>query len=229
MNKTMNKTIIKVENLTKIYGKTIKTKALDNISLEIKRGEFVAIVGTSGHGKSTLLHLVGGLDKPTSGKVFIDNVDIYKLKESELTELRLKKIGFVFQFFNLIPTLTAKENIEIAMMMSGLPEKKQTEKAKKLLKLLGIEDKENSKPSEESGGQRQRVAIARALANDPEIILMDEPTGNLDSKSAEELMKNIKKLNEKGQTIVIITHDMNVARQTHKIYKVHDGKLIDNE
>ena len=222
----MNKTIIKVENLTKIYGKKVKTKALDNVNLEIKKGEFISIIGTSGHGKSTLLHLIGGLDKPTNGKVFIDNTDIYSLRESDLTELRLKKIGFVFQFFNLLPTLTARENIEIAMMMSGFSEKKQSEKAKELLKLLDIADKENSKPSEESGGQRQRVAIARALANNPEIILMDEPTGNLDSKSAEELMKTIKELNEKGQTIVIITHDMNIANQTHKIYRIHDGKII---
>lgn len=221
----MNETIIKVENLTKIYGEKVKTKALDSVNLEIRRGELIAITGPSGHGKSTLLHLIGGLDTPTSGAVFIDAINIYKLKESELTELRRKKIGFVFQLFNLIPTLTSRENIEMAMMLSGLPEKEQREKAIKLLRILDIENKENSRPSEQSGGQRQRVAIARALANDPEIILMDEPTGNLDSKSTEELMRYVKKLNEDGQTIVIITHDINIAKQAHKIYKIHDGKI----
>jgi putative ABC transport system ATP-binding protein len=222
----MNDILIKTENLTKVYGEKIKTKALDNVSLEVKKGEFIAIMGSSGHGKSTLLHLISGLDNPTSGKVFIDNIDIYKLKESELTELRCKKIGFVFQSFNLIPILTSRENIEMAMMLLGIPQGEQEEKAKRLLKLLDIESKENSKPSELSGGQRQRVAIARALANNPEILLMDEPTGNLDSKSAEDMMKHIKKLNEMGQTIVIITHDANIANYAHKIYRIHDGQIV---
>lgn len=222
----MNKTIIKVQNLTKVYGTKIKTKALDNVNLEVKKGEFIAIVGPSGHGKSTLLHLLGGLDLPTAGSVQIDGIDIYKLTESELTELRCKKIGFVFQSFNLIPILTSEENVETAMMFKDIPEKEQKEKTRTLLRQFGIENKAKSKPSELSGGQRQRVAIARALANDPDIILMDEPTGNLDSKSTEEVINCVKSLNEKGQTILIITHDMNIANQAHKIYKVFDGKIV---
>ncbi len=225
----MSNSIIKVQNLTKIFGNKIKIHALNNVSFEAKRGEFVAIMGQSGHGKSTLLHLIGGLDYPSSGKVFIDGIDIYNLKESRLTELRNKKVGFVFQSFNLLPTLTSIENIEIAMMLSGLSEVDQNNMARKLLRFLGIDNKENSKPSELSGGQKQRVAIARALANDPDIILMDEPTGNLDSKSSDELMDYIKKLNEKGQTILLITHDIDIARQAHKIYRIHDGKIFSNK
>lgn len=225
----MNKQIIKVQNLTKMFGKKIKTSALENVNLEIKKGEFVAIMGHSGHGKSTLLHLIGGLDYPTSGKVFIDEIDIYSLKESELTELRNKKMGFVFQSFNLLSTLTSIENVEMAMMLSGLSEIEQKDKARRLLKLLGIDNKENSKPFELSGGQKQRVAIARALANDPDIILMDEPTGNLDSKSSNDLMKYIKNLNKEGQTILLITHDIDIAKKANKIYKIHDGKIVLNK
>ncbi|MEM4347135.1 MAG: ABC transporter ATP-binding protein [Candidatus Altiarchaeota archaeon] len=222
-------TIVKIKDISKTYGDKIKTKALRGINLEIRKGEFIAIVGPSGHGKSTLMHLIGGLDRATNGSIIIDNVDLSELGENELTDFRCKKIGFVFQFFNLIPTLTARENIEVPMMFLGLPENEQEKRAMELLKLMGLEDKKDAKPSELSGGQQQRVAIARALANDPEIILMDEPTGNLDSASRHELLIYIKKLNDNGKTIVIVTHDIEVANHAHKIYYIKDGKITNQQ
>ncbi|MEM2918688.1 MAG: ABC transporter ATP-binding protein [Candidatus Altiarchaeota archaeon] len=222
-------TIVKIKDISKTYGDKIKTKALRGINLEIRKGEFIAIVGPSGHGKSTLLHLIGGLDRATNGSIIIDNVDLSELGENELTDFRCKKIGFVFQFFNLIPTLTARENIEVPMMFLGFPENEQEKRAMELLKLMGLEDKKDAKPSELNGGQQQRVAIARALANDPEIILMDEPTGNLDSESRHELLIYIKKLNDNGKTIVIVTHDIEVANHAHKIYYIKDGKITNQQ
>lgn len=222
----MSDIIIKTENLVKTYntGK-VKTYALRCISLEIPKGSFSCIIGPSGHGKSTLLHLMGGLDRPTEGSVFIDGEDISVLSNSALAGLRAKKIGFVFQFFNLLQNLTAEENVETAMMFSGINEKTQKERARELLYLLGLSEKINAKPSELSGGQQQRVAIARALANDPEILLMDEPTGNLDSESEAEVLDYISKLHKDGKTIVIVTHNMDIAKMAEMVFEIRDGRI----
>ncbi len=218
--------IIKTENLIKTYntGK-VKTYALRGITLEIPKGSLSCIIGPSGHGKSTLMHLIGGLDKPTEGSVFIDGVDIARMNNGKLAGLRAKKVGFVFQFFNLLQNLTAEENVETAMMFSKTPEKTQKKRAKELLSLVGLSDKLNAKPSELSGGQQQRVAIARALANDPEILLMDEPTGNLDSESEAEVLDAIFKLHDEGKTIVIVTHNSEIAKKAEMVFEIRDGKL----
>jgi len=222
----MNNNIIKTENLEKIYGKgNIKTHALRGVSLEIPKGSFSCIIGQSGHGKSTLLQLIGGLDKPTSGNVFIDNVNISAMNDNKLSETRAKKIGFVFQFFNLLSNLTALENIETAMMFAKIPPKQQRERAKNLLKLIGLSDKANSKPSQLSGGQQQRVSIARALANDPDILLMDEPTGNLDSESEKEVLEHIFDIHKSGKTIIIVTHNNELAKKAELLFEIKDGKL----
>ncbi len=218
--------IIKTENLIKTYNTDkAKTYALRGISLEIPRGSFSCIIGPSGHGKSTLMHLIGGLDRPTEGRVFIDGMDITDSSNSELAALRARKIGFVFQFFNLLPNLTAEENVETAMMFSGNRERMQNGKARELLSMVGLSEKLNAKPSELSGGQQQRVAIARALANDPEILLMDEPTGNLDSESEAEVLDAIFKLHKKGKTVVIITHNNEIAKMAEIVFEIKDGKL----
>ncbi|MCL5062719.1 MAG: ABC transporter ATP-binding protein [Nitrospirae bacterium] len=218
--------IIKTENLIKTYNTDkAKTYALRGIDLEIPRGSFSCIIGPSGHGKSTLMHLIGGLDRPTEGRVFIDGMDITDSSNSELAALRARKIGFVFQFFNLLPNLTAEENVETAMMFSGNRERMQNGKARELLSMVGLSEKLNAKPSELSGGQQQRVAIARALANDPEILLMDEPTGNLDSESEAEVLDAIFKLHKKGKTVVIITHNNEIAKMAEIVFEIKDGKL----
>lgn len=222
----MNKTIVKTENLVKIYSNSkVKTHALKGVNLEITKGSFSCIIGPSGHGKSTLLHLIGGLDKPTDGSVFIDGINITGLNNSKLAELRAQKIGFVFQFFNLLQNLTALENIEIAMMFKKAPQKVQRAKAEELLALVGLTDKANAKPSELSGGQQQRVSIARALANDPDILLLDEPTGNLDSESEEEVLNHIFKIHKTGKTIVIVTHNNELAKKAEILFEVRNGKL----
>ena len=222
----MNRPIIRTENLVKIYNNSkVKTHALRGVNLEIPKGTFSCIIGPSGHGKSTLLHLIGGLDKPTDGSVFIDGINITGLKNSKLAELRAQKLGFVFQFFNLLQNLTALENIETAMMFNKAPQKIQREKAKELLALVGLSDKEKAKPSELSGGQQQRVSIARALANDPEILLMDEPTGNLDSESEEEVLNHIFKIHMAGKTIVIVTHNSDLAKKAEIVFEVRNGML----
>lgn len=222
----MNKIIIKTHNLEKTYntGK-VKTHALRGINLEIPRGAWTAIVGPSGHGKSTLMHLIGGLDRPTAGQVFLDGMELSKTTNSELARIRWQKIGFVFQFFNLIPSLTAIQNIETAMMFAGVKENTQKQRARELLSLVGLSDKFNAKPSELSGGQQQRVAIARALANNPEILLMDEPTGNLDSESEAEVLGHISKLHKNGKTIVIVTHNSDIAKMAETVIKIKDGKV----
>lgn len=226
----MNDMIVKTENLIKTYNSgKVKTFALRGVSLEIPRGSFSCIVGPSGHGKSTLMHLIGGLDRPTEGRIFIDGQDILGLDNSRLAKLRANKIGFVFQFFNLLQNLTAKENIETAMMFSGASEKEQKERASELLSLVGIGDKADAKPTELSGGQQQRVAIARALANDPEILLMDEPTGNLDSESETEVLDAISKLHKKEKTIVIVTHNNEIAKKAEKVFRIKDGRLADEK
>jgi putative ABC transport system ATP-binding protein len=224
----MNDTVIKTENLIKTYNTSkVKTHALRGVSLEVPKGSFSCIIGPSGHGKSTLMHLMGGLDRPTGGRVFIDGSDITKLSNSDLAELRAKKIGFIFQFFNLLRNLTAQENVEAAMMFSRNSSKGQREKAQELLSLVGLSEKLKAKPSELSGGQQQRVAIARALANDPEILLMDEPTGNLDSESESEVLDHILKLHKEGKTIVIVTHNSEIAKRAEKIFEIRDGRVVE--
>ena len=220
---------IEIKNLCKVYGKgEVEVKALDNINLNIEQGEFVAIVGPSGSGKSTLLHLLGGVDKPTSGEVIIKGESIYKLKEKELSILRRRNLGFVFQFFNLIPVLTAEENIEMPVLLdNGKIDKNYMNE---LLKLLGLEERRNHHPSELSGGQQQRVSIGRALANKPSIILADEPTGNLDSKNSKEVLELLKYCAKKyNQTLILITHDINIAKSADRVITIEDGQITSDE
>ena len=221
--------LIEVKNLCKVYGSgEAKVEALKDINLEIEQGEFVAIVGPSGSGKSTLLHLLGGVDKPTSGEVIIRGETVYKLKEKELSVLRRRKIGFVFQFFNLIPVLTAEENIEMPVLLDGV--KIDKEYLEDLLKLLGLENRRKYHPSELSGGQQQRVSIGRALANKPAVILADEPTGNLDSKNSKEILELLKYSAKKyKQTLILITHDINIARAADRVITIEDGKITADE
>lgn len=221
-------TLIKLENVYKVYslGKT-EIQALREINLEIKKGERLAIIGPSGCGKSTLLNLIGCLDRPTKGNIFIDGKDVSKLDDNELAMIRREKIGFVFQFFYLIPTLTALRNIMLPMTFAGFPREQQKKRARKLLEIVGLKERMNHRPSELSGGERQRVAIARAMANSPEIILADEPTGNLDSKSGKEIINLLLKLNKKyGVTLVIVTHDPHIAKVSKRIIYLKDGKII---
>ncbi|MFR4998288.1 MAG: ABC transporter ATP-binding protein [Clostridium paraputrificum] len=219
--------VIKTENLSKIYGKDgNKVIALDNVNIEVEKGEFVAIVGASGSGKSTLLHQVGGVDRPTSGKVIIDNEDIYKLKEEKLAIFRRRKIGFVFQSFNLIPVLSVEENIKMPALLDH--QKVDKEYFNDLVKTLGISDRLSHLPSELSGGQQQRVAIARALINKPAIILADEPTGNLDSETSKEIMEMLKlSVRKYNQTAIVITHDLSIAENADRVIKIKDGKVIE--
>ena len=221
--------LIEVKNLSKVYGSgEAEVKALKNISLNIEQGEFVAIVGPSGSGKSTLLHLIGGVDKPSSGEVIIKGESIYKLKEKELAILRRRKLGFVFQFFNLIPVLTAEENIEMPVLLdNGKIDKNYMNE---LLKLLGLEERRNHHPSELSGGQQQRVSIGIALANKPSIILADEPTGNLDSKNSKEVLELLKYCAKKyNQTLILITHDINIAKSADRVITIEDGQITTDE
>ena len=219
--------MIELINVYKVY-KTgyYEVVALRGVNLKIDRGEFISIMGPSGSGKSTLLYLIGCLDKPTRGKVLIDGEDVTKMNERQLTELRRDKIGFIFQQYYLIPTLTALENVELPMVFKGIPKEKRRERAEHLLSLVGLNGKEDRKPNELSGGEQQRVAIARALANNPLILLCDEPTGNLDSKSGRQIMDLIKNLNEEmGVTVVLVTHDPSLKEYAHRVVKIRDGRL----
>nr|WP_302646834.1 ABC transporter ATP-binding protein [uncultured Clostridium sp.] len=220
---------IEIKNLNKIYGKgEVEVKALNNINLEINEGEFVAIVGASGSGKSTLLHLLGGVDKPSSGEVILNGTNMYSLKERELSILRRRKIGFVFQFFNLIPVLTAEENIEMPALLDG--GKMDKEYKAELLKILGLEERKKHHPAQLSGGQQQRVSIGRALANKPSLILADEPTGNLDSKNSKEILELLKYSAKKyHQTLILITHDLAIAKEADRVITIADGEIIGNE
>lgn len=218
--------ILKCENLTKIYGNEgNKTIALDNVSFTVKKGQFVSIIGASGSGKSTLLHLLGGVDKPTSGSVLINNIDIHQLTEDELAEFRRKEIGIIYQFYNLLPIMNVKENI---ILPCQLDKRKIDEKElNDLIHVLGLEDRITHLPNQLSGGQQQRVAIGRALINHPALILADEPTGNLDSKSSEEIIELLKVSNKKyNQTILLVTHDEKIAKEADRIITIKDGKIF---
>ncbi len=220
----MEKPVIQLEAVAKVYQMgEVDVHALRGVDLSIHEGEFVSIMGPSGSGKSTMLHIVGCLDRPDSGRVFLEGADISRLTDSELARVRGKKIGFVFQFFNLYPTLNTLENVELPMMILNAGKDERRKKAKKLLESIGMGDRMYHLPSQLSGGQRQRVAIARALANDPAVILADEPTGNLDSKSGEAVLKIFKELNEEGRTVVVVTHETSIAESAAKIVKMKDG------
>ena len=218
--------ILKVENLTKIYGKgDTKVIALDNVSFKVNKGEFVAITGSSGSGKSTLLHLMGGVDRPTSGKVFIDGKDIYSMSNDNLAIFRRRQVGLVYQFYNLIPILNVEENITLPLELDNRSVK--TEDLENILKLLGLTARRLHLPNELSGGQQQRTSIGRALITNPAIILADEPTGNLDSKASEEIMDILKISNQKyKQTIIMITHNLELAKRADRIIRLEDGKIV---
>jgi putative ABC transport system ATP-binding protein len=218
--------VVETINLRKTYmlGK-VPVNALEGVNLKVEKGDFLAILGPSGSGKSTLLNMIGALDKPTEGKVFIEGVDVSTLNGTGLADLR-RRIGFVFQFFNLIPRLTARGNVELPMSISGLSKNGRRERAKELLETVGLKERVSHKPAELSGGERQRVAIARALANNPKFLLMDEPTGNIDSKTADEIIELVKKLNdENGVTIIVVTHDQHIALQTKRSVQMLDGLI----
>lgn len=219
--------IVETINLKKTYMLgNIPVHALRGVNLIVEQGDFITILGPSGSGKSTLLNMIGVLDKPTEGKIFIEGVDVSNLNDNGLADLR-RRIGFVFQFFNMIPRLTACKNVELPMSVSNVNRSERKKRAEELLETVGLKDRINHKPAELSGGERQRVAIARALANHPKFLLMDEPTGNIDSKTAYEIIELIKKLNEeKGVTIIIVTHDQNIAKQTKRTVQMLDGLIV---
>ena len=219
--------ILEVENLTKIYGKgESKVTALNNVSISVEKGEFVGIVGASGSGKSTLLHLMGGVDRPTSGKVIIAGKDIYSFDDDKLAIFRRRQVGLIYQFYNLIPTLNVEENITLPLLLDN---REVDEKAlNDLLKELGLNDRRKHLPNELSGGQQQRTSIGRALITNPSIVLADEPTGNLDSKNSDEIVKLLKKSNKDlKQTIIMITHNMEIAKECDRVIKIEDGKIIE--
>lgn len=220
-------TIIKLENVWKIYQMgEVKVNALQGLNLEILEDEFVAIMGRSGSGKSTAVNMIGCLDVPSRGHIFLDNKDISKLSESDLAQIRGRRIGFIFQQFNLLNTLSALENVALPMLFQNTEKRERLKTAEKLLEMVELGDRMHHKPTELSGGQQQRVAIARSLANDPEVVLADEPTGNLDFKTGEMVMRFLEKLNKEGKTIIMVTHDKNVAKHADRIEYLMDGKII---
>src|SRR5690606_27171727 len=221
--------ILEVKNLSKVYGKgETAVKALDDVSFSVKKGEFVCIIGPSGSGKSTLLHLLGGVDRPTSGKVLIDNTDIYDLNETNLAIFRRRQIGLVYQFYNLIPILTVEENITLPMLLDA--QKVDSQQFNKVVDILGLSQRLSHLPNQLSGGQQQRVSIGRALISNPAIMLADEPTGNLDSKNSEEIMELLKMFNKTyNQTLIVITHDERIALQADRVIAIEDGKVAKNE
>jgi len=223
-----DKVVVETVNLCKVYRMGLtEIHALRNVNLKVYRGEMIAVVGPSGSGKTTLLNLIGTLDKPTSGKIYIDGDDITTKSEKELTLLRRKKIGFVFQFYNLIPVLTAYENVELPLLVSGVPKKEREERVKRLLEMVGLGDRMNHRPDELSGGEQQRVAIARALVNNPSIILADEPTGDLDTETGLMVVQLMKKLaKEENSTVIMVTHDPQISEIADRIIYLRDGKII---
>jgi putative ABC transport system ATP-binding protein len=222
------KKVIEIKDVWKIYQiDLVEYAALRGANLDVYKGEFLAIMGASGSGKSTILNNVGALDVPTKGQVLLEGIDIATLDESDLAQVRGRKIGFVFQAFNLITSLNALENVMLPMTFQGISRREKIERATRLLNLVGLGDRLNNLPGELSGGERQRVAIARALSNDPEVILADEPTGNLDSKTGKEIIELLKKLQkEQGKTLIMVTHDLNIAKQADRIAQLSDGKVI---
>ena len=218
----MNKIVV-TKSLVKTFEEG-RVKALNGVNLEVREGEFIAIMGPSGSGKTTLLNILGALDRPTSGIVMVDGTDLSKVKN--LDEIRAKKIGFVFQLHNLLPVLTARENVEVPMFELGLSNKERVRRAEEFLRLVGLEKRIDFVPTKLSGGERQRVAIARALANNPRIILADEPTGNLDSTSGDEVVHLLQKLNKEGRTIILVTHDEEIAAHANVVYCMRDGKIL---
>jgi putative ABC transport system ATP-binding protein len=223
----MSETVLRLENLSRTYalGKR-NVQALSNVNLQVNKGEFVSIMGPSGSGKTTLLNVLGCLDKPTQGRVLLDNVDITQLPEKDLYKIRRSKIGFIFQTFNLLPYLNARENVELPMECVGKPKSERSRRAKELLQTVNLSGREEHRPHRLSAGEQQRVAIARALANDPAIILADEPTGNLDSKNKQEIVKLLANLNlTRGTTIIAVTHDVHVASHTERMLLLCDGKI----
>lgn len=221
--------ILRIENLSKIYGTgSTAVTALDNVSLTVKRGEFVAIIGPSGSGKSTLLHLLGGVDRPTSGQVFIDNEAIYELDETQLAIFRRRQIGLIYQFYNLIPVLTVQENINLPILLDG--QKIDNKRFQSIIQSLGLQERLKHLPNQLSGGQQQRVSIGRALMNTPAIMLADEPTGNLDSRNSAEIIDLLKYFNKAlKQTLIIITHDERIALQADRIISIEDGRISSDE
>ncbi len=222
----MDDTLIRVEDLCKIYNPgENEVRALDHVNLEIKKGEFVAIIGQSGSGKSTFMNMLGCLDVPTSGKYFLNGTDVSTMKDNELSVVRNREIGFIFQGFNLIANLNAVENVELPLIYRGIDRKTRHKLAIDSLKMVGLEKRMQHKPSEMSGGQQQRVAIARAIAAQPPVILADEPTGNLDSASSREILGILKKMHQSGRTVILITHDNGIAAQARRVVRIMDGKI----
>ena len=221
--------ILRVENLTKIYGKgENEVRALDDVSFSVNKGEFIAVIGPSGSGKSTLLHILGGVDRPTSGRVLMDGKDVYAQNEEQLAIFRRRQVGLIYQFYNLIPVLNVTENITLPVLMDG--QKVNRDRLKELITTLGLNGRENHLPNQLSGGQQQRVSIGRALMNAPAVVLADEPTGNLDSKNSKEIVDLLKISNEKyGQTLIVITHDESIALQADHIISIDDGKITRDE
>ena len=224
----MNNFIIQAKGINKIYneGKTSEVAAVRDVSLEIQKGEFVGIMGASGSGKSTLMNILGCLDRPTKGTIILDGAEVSTLDDEELAKVRNKKIGFVFQMFNLLPRTNALENVELPLIYSGRPNVSRL--ARQALEAVGLKDRVHHYPSELSGGEQQRVAIARALVNEPEIIFADEPTGNLDSRSSYEIISLFQKLNEQAKTIVLVTHELDIAEHARRIIKISDGQIVDD-
>jgi len=219
--------IITVDNINKTYKNgSLELQVLKNISFKVDKGEFLAIMGSSGSGKSTMMNILGCLDNQYEGRYILDGIDISKSTENELSEIRNKKIGFIFQSFNLLPRLTALENVELPLVYSSIPKEERHKRANELLEMVGLKDRTHHRPNELSGGQRQRVAIARALVNDPSIILADEPTGNLDSKSEGEIIEILQKLNKMGKTIVIVTHEPSIGEIAERKIVFKDGEII---
>lgn len=226
----MQNTVIKLEEITRFFSIGSETiKALQGVNLEIFKNEYVALMGPSGSGKSTLMNLLGCLDTPTSGRYLLNNKDVSKMEDDELAEIRNKEIGFVFQTFNLLPRLNALENVALPLIYAGYTKQQREERAKEVLEQVGLKDRMTHKPNELSGGQRQRVAVARALVNKPSIILADEPTGNLDSKTSYEIMALFEEIHKNGNTIIIVTHEEDIALHTNRIVRMRDGKVERDE